>query len=319
VSQGYEVIPTAQLIRNRDGWRPREVFSPTQLSLAARCRRSWALRYLHGVKAERRTKSMVLGTLIHAALEAYMQGGTVYDIGPHSLDAGTLESFSPNELAPLFDAAPKRALSGTHLLPTLSTEPTVCETQLVLNTGPLFEAEPIQFSSMSAIDLVTQRASVWRVDDYKSTAGDRRRRDPWAYVPTVAKLKQDCQAILYALSVMQQTGAPFVECQWTYFLTNLDLPERATCVKFSFSWDEAIEAARPWLLLADELRQRVRAALYYGGPPPLESIPQPPIVFPEDDAPCKDYGGCVYHNSRRGPCDAGNSVRELLQAANVNP
>jgi len=319
------------LVRNRDGWRPREEFSPSQLVMADRCFRAWALRYLHGVKPLQKELGKMLGSMIHWCMRRHVRGYSIYeyqlrgDEPPDLLEGWAelqkeLAEFPADKVAELWALAPDRARV---MIPYLPAPEDIAwfedETPFTLNTSEFFpEFEPFKFSSKSSLDLLTGlRSGEIVVHDYKSTRGRTRRYNgkppnPWAYVPLADKLARDCQCALYLLAVMQRFQLESVWGCWIYALTDIAKPPQACDVRLRITRAEAIHYARPWIVLADTLRQAVRLATAFGRPPRIESLSLPAGVYPAEDGPCMAYGGCEYIFERGGPCSAGNPLAAML-------
>jgi hypothetical protein len=300
---------------SKDGapWIPKERFSPSQFATADRCLRRWAFPYLFGVREAGKQKGTMLGSLIHACLEHYLHGGTVYDLVATD---GTVRA-EPDVLADLgcftFDdqramvqEAPKRALVAVEYLPRLQECDVIEVEQWIsidtrrINAG----IEPIHI--VGKIDLRVRRGGHWYVYDHKSTRG--RRRDPWAYIKSPETLLTDPQGVFYALDTMHKHGQRAVWNRWTYTCTDPEVRPVAKPVDFEAHLEAAERAAAEWLILAVEMQQFVRDAA--SGTLTPDDVPATGILPPHPRSPCLEYGryGCPYRAERGGPCRASSSL-----------
>lgn len=298
------------------GWAPKEGFSPSALSSYGGedgCKRRWAWGALFGVWTLKKSIATLLGSLIHGSLEHYMRGGTVYDLnGPNGeirLDARTWKEFqvmldrgwlSRERLAELAALAPKRAATGIPYLPRID-EPGVeiIETEKWVDidtTKVLGGVERIKINAK--LDLRMRRVGIWYLYDHKSTKG--KPRNPWIYVKTPEQLKNDPQAIFYALDLILRHNLDGLWIRWVYYLTDTEAHPIAKAVDVELSREEVMEAAYRWLLVAHEMRGLVRAAR-------AGSIT--PDDVPANKAVCDSFGGCAYHFSKGGPCMPDGEVR----------
>lgn len=297
----------------------RSVFSPSQIAMARRCFRRWLLRYIHGIKlTERSSRGKIFGVLIHNCLAVYLGGGRVTDASLETLSENdrkdVLRYFddmaaergrdkADAELAKMLREAPQRALAGLHLLPDASA----CRQRLVevpfkLDTRPLHRfGAAIVFSDWSRLDLVVERIDgVWFLFDHKSTAGDAKTRDPWAYVPSVEELGQDEQLLLYAACVMQQTGARDLWCRWVYYCAGESFAPQAKAVDVYVTWDQVVERLQPIFDACDIMVTEIKRTLAVNQLPDVGSRPFPENVL-EVDRPCEDYRGCGYKGEQCKP------------------
>jgi hypothetical protein len=294
-------------------WAPRESFSPSQLAQYAGeggCKRKWGYRSLFGVGEVKQSKGRALGSLIHACLELYLKGGTVYDLvapgeGPIlarlRVDEKTrkeLATYDAKALAKLAEDAPKRALAGLRLVPDTKDPALECvevEQWIKLDTTRIVGGiEPIKLNGK--IDLSFRRAGVWYLHDHKSTKGRREPGvpfDPWAYCKSPADLATDPQSVFYGLDRMYRHGIDSLWSRWAYFLTDPKAHPEAKPVDVELHRSVLEPAAYGWLVIANEMREAVRAAKA-GTITPADLAPTPDS--------CPAFGGCAYHHSRGGPC-----------------
>lgn len=315
------LIAAPHLVRS-NRFKPREDQSPTQLGRADGCWRAWLLAYLYGFKPEfKTTPSTAFGSLTHACFEAHMHGKHVSKFDEY-IDARKRKEFDtldPKELVELRERAPTRALSAVHLLPDPKRCRAVhCETPLLLDTTHIAPGfEPIVWSSMSALDLVyVYDDGLPRLIDYKTTKGrfygPKAQQGPWVWVPKPKALAKDVQFILEALYVMQWFGVQELWARWIYVLSHAEQKPQSTAVDVHVTWDQMVEAAQPWLALAN----RCRIAIRVGARPELDTIPFPELVYPDPDSPCAKYPkkwglpGCQYHEMNDGICKPPREIDE---------
>lgn len=260
-----------------------------------------------GISEARKARSTTLGSLIHAALECYLRGGTVYDIvrgGRLAIDPKLreeLSAWSESDLLELAREASKRALAGLHYLPDIrdpALEAIEVERWIDLDTARIApDIERLRIPGK--IDLTFKRAGKWYLFDHKSTRG--RPRDPWVYCKTPAELRKDPQGIFYGLGVMHRHGLESVWARWTYFLTDPKSHPDAHVVDVELHRAALEASAVPWLQLANEMRGWVRRVLAGERIHP-EDLPAPPVLPPAEEAACYQFGGCPYGIAKGGPC-----------------
>lgn len=306
------------LTQPKPHWYPKEQLSPTQLSMFAQCRRKWTLAYLFGIKEGKRGKSKLLGSVIHACLEAYQRGGNVYDPDLRELER-ELAHLTDRERADLLAEGPRRAIVAVPFIPKPGEADLYPEQKYegVCAVSDILEetaGDPLRF--VLKLDLLAMfhatcpgDPGAWFLYDYKSTKGKRvtgKGFDPWFYVPTVEALQHDVQAIFYALEAMLRLGLDEIWCRWVY--TNTDPKELpvSKCVDFHMTREHCQRQIEPWLVQACEMRRQVRESMDRNGPPEFESVPAPSALPPAPDSPCDAYGGCPYRAKALGPCDPGH-------------
>lgn len=305
-------------------WAPRESFSPSQLAQYAGeggCKRRWAFRSLFGIGETKQSKGRALGSLIHACLELYLKGGTVYDLlGPEQRAGQTLlerlridektrkelATYNAKALAGLAEEAPKRALAGLRLVPDTkdpALEKVEVEQWIKIDTTRIIGGvEPIRINGK--IDLSFRRAGVWYLHDHKSTKGRREGSlfDPWYYCKTPEGLASDPQSVFYGLDRMYRHDVSSLWSRWAYFLTDPKAHPEARAVDVELTRAVLEPAAYKWLVVANEMRDAVRAAVA-GTITPDDLEPTP--------ASCDSFGGCPYHHSKGGSCHPSGSEVKL--------
>src|SRR5690606_8712803 len=293
--------------------RPKEKFSPSQLDRAQDCMLKWAYRYLLGFKSRRSSKSAMLGTLIHACLQAHMKRRPVYDFWPELEPSNIKELalFTPEEQEKMKSEAPKRAIAGLHLLPNLD-DPLLeiveleqrlqvdCSAVLSHIHGVSLSADPLIIEGK--VDLAYRRAGIWYLVDHKSTGGRRNayqglKADPWAYVKTEEELRTDMQSVLYALGIMQKHGLQELWIRWVYYLTDTAKHPNAKPVDVLLTRAEVEKRAAEIIKLAFDLRSHIRVAQTHKVR--LEMW-KDPVLPPEPNSPCEAYGGCEYSAVKGG-------------------
>lgn len=134
----------------------------------------------------------------------------------------------------------------------------------------------------------------WALLDHKTSADIDR------YALTPQALKTDFQANLYGLSTMMEHGAPGaplseLPARWVYYATRAT--RKARPVDATLYYDIAaglVTAASARARELDTIRDERDAVC--------------------NPAACGEYGGCQYHISAGGPCDARRSIGALIQA-----
>jgi hypothetical protein len=230
-------------------------------------------------------RSGALGTAGHAVLEAWYEGR-----------------------APAWDSYPGRVVeAGRHLLPRPDAVRAIVE-------GPI-GAEPIPYPTPPTDDrptvgfrfggvlwvgfrdlLAFGGAELRRLGivadvalfDYKTTASIAR------YAKDATALTADLQCNLYALATMAELDALTLRARWVYFETKK--VRRAAPVDVTITRTAAEERVYAAADLARELDKIERS-----------------VDAPQNVNACEDYGGCSYHSSKGGPCNAVRSVGRLLQ------
>lgn len=323
------------LLGPSESFKPRESFSPSQLAAFAGeggCKRKWALRSLWGVSELRKSIATVLGTLIHACLEHYMKGRTVYDLvaadGTLRISEKDLKEVStvgPEKLKELVEEAPKRALAGLHYLPNIkdpALEMTEAERWIKVDTTQIIGGVE-QIIINGKIDLSIRRAGIWYLYDHKSTKGRAAQKglpaNPWAYVKTPEQLMKDPQAAFYAADIMLRHNLDSLWCRWVYYLTDVKAHPQAMAVDVELKRADVLKSAYEWLLVAVEMRELVRAAI--AGTLSLNDIAPAEFLPPDPRSPCSAYGGCPYSFTKGGPCTPEGEVKlgQLILTAIPTP
>lgn len=282
-------------------------------ALGQRCNRAWFYRYVAGIVEPRVSWSSI------AHYIAAPSGKTWHDPADASLSVpsrarstalGT-EMHKRHEQRYLgarvdwSDLPGQIALSGLHFLPDparsrVKVEAPIGDAAIV---GPRdAHAPPVGFRVAGVLwagyrDLVAHAPeeharlgigeSAWALYDYKSTADIAR------YALTRDKLVDDFAANLYALATCTELDLAWLPARWVYFETKR--ARRAAPV------DAVLTRGRAFELVAAG-SERARA---------LDAITTESDATPNTDA-CDDYGGCPYHHSAGGPCNARRSFGASL-------
>jgi hypothetical protein len=298
------------LVTPSPSWKPREAFSPSQLATARDCRRKWGYGYLLGLRRAKPLKAAALGSLVHACLEAYLAGGTVYDFKIDRGLARDLEHFDSKTVEAMQKHAPRCALSGLQHLPRLD-DPAIerldIEKAINIDTAAIVShihgfslaRDPIIIRGRR--DLGMTRAGVRYLYDHKSTGGRKSKNehgpaDSWAYVKTPEQLLTDEQAVLYGMAEMQEHGLSELWSRWVYYLTDEKKAPASRPLDIHQTLPQVEAEAKKLIHLAFDLRQLIRARA------DVEKLPLP-VLPPDPASPCNKYGGCPYRADRGGPCN----------------
>jgi hypothetical protein len=277
---------------------PRPFHSASSIALGARCRHAWALRYLAklrspdltwseieaGADHTSRQRSAALGKAVHAVNEAWHLRQPVDWRG------------LPGEIA----------LSGAHLMPHPGEALDVhVENGIGLvplppsDDGPrtALEVHGVRWVGYRDLLVLPSAAAAarlgvlphWLLVDYKTTASIER------YALTPDALRVDIQANMYALDVCEGFALDAIQARWIYYETKR--VRRAQPVDVTIQRDDAQSMLEAPAALARELDAIERVEL-----------------APKNPSACGDYGGCPYHISAGGPCDARRSIGALIQA-----
>lgn len=124
--------------------------------------------------------------------------------------------------------------------------------------------------------------------DHKTTASIGR------YAKSPATLATDLQCNLYAIATMLETGVDSLPARWVYYETKE--VRRALPIDVVIERSRALDVIGP----AAELTRT------------LDAIERS-VDAPQNVNACGDYGGCAYHVTAGGPCDARRAVGKLIQ------
>lgn len=286
----------------------RDSHSASSIALGGRCRRAWAYRYIanlrdadvpwaaimRGAPATSRQRSCALGSAVHATIERwYGFGGD----DPRAEGAG-----APGR--PNWEWYPGQvARAGLALLP----DPAACRA-VVVESKAIIDAHGVRWTTVP--DLValptedeSERLGVrggWLLVDHKTSS------NPGRYALNAERLHDDVQANLYALRVAQDRRLDGVPARWIYYDTTPAVGTRheprvargrAFAVDTVIDRDQALHRLEAPAALARELDA-------------IERVADAPMNL---DA-CRDYGGCPFHKSAGGPCDARRSIAAFVSA-----
>ncbi len=281
-------------------YEPREVFSPSGLSLAGACLRSWGIRYLLGMKRPELSwdEAQALEKPVPkkkskptaeeaAALKAYNR---VFRPALGTAAHARLQAYYPGEQINWTDRLGQIILAGQCYLP----HPDECES--IEAEGEItIEVSGVRFRGFR--DLLVLYRGAWLLIDHKTTYSfdyfDREKTQ--RTVKSVAELRADWQANLYAFAVMRDKGLSELACRWVYYRT--EGAPKAEAVNFVITMAEATAVVAELVRLAKELIGHIHAAPAEMGPRRLAVL-----QMPGEPGACGDFGGRECHHERGGPC-----------------
>lgn len=298
---------------------PREQFSVSQVEKACGsahepergCLRSWAYRYLAGLKEPEYTYAEACALPEETPELKKFKGGVMkktYGKVFHSL----AEAYYRGEQLDLSSDAANRFFSGSHLAP----HPSQCrvieiEKPIRVRTGP--EGGTITWSGFK--DLVVQLPDSPRyLFDWKTTTptvDNRRNRDAgkpvgsWTWQKDEKAIRIDYQANLYAYDELVNYGA-LPRGRWIYFANSGRPDARAT--DYEPELPLVLETVKQLDAHARVLRDMIRQyrAERLPGWSIEQAVGQASQVEP-NLANCQAFGGCPYRSSVGGPCTAEQS------------
>lgn len=232
-------------------------YSASQIAKFRYCRRKWALRYIAGLP-DKSTAYANLGKYIHTVLEQYLKDGSL----PRGQGiAVTVTKPNGKEVDYTHDDIMDIILPGIKHLPTPGSH---IETELKfsMDLGELGEI-------VGYIDFLVELDPL--VGDHKTTSNLK-----WAH--TKESLVEDVQCVIYAVYVLEKTGAYSVTCRWVYYQTT---KPRGRKVEVDLT---AEELQAPWAAVIQDIREM--DAIRRSG------IPADQVDY--DSRACGAYGGCPY-------------------------
>ncbi len=262
------------------------------------CDRAWALCYIAGIRepesawndktAPPRRRSRAVGKATHAVFEAWQTLGGV----PNWRDLPGQIALSGAHHVPhperVHVARVESPIGRVPLPPSANAHaPKVAyELHGVLWAGfrDLLVSAPAEF-----IRLKIDAPDGWALYDYKTTASIEK------YALTPAALKLDPQANLYVAATCDELGLDELPVRWLYLESKKT--RRALPVDARIRRDDAKERLVEYAVKARRLD----------------------LITSVEDAvmntgACGEYGGCYYHVSNGGPCNARRSIGALIQA-----
>lgn len=261
------------------------------------CDRAYAYRYIAKIRepeyewddksAPPRSRSRAVGKAVHAVLEAWQRGET-----PNWRDLPGQIALSGAHHVPHPDrvhvARVEAPIGNVALPPNESPDaPRVAyELHGVLWAGfrDLLVSAPGEF-----IRLKIDAPDGWVLYDYKTTASIER------YALTAAELAVDPQACLYVAATCDELGLEELPVRWLY----LESKKR--------------RESRPVNAVIRAVDAKARLEEYAVRARKLDEIADVSQADVNTRA-CGEYGGCYYHVSNGGPCDARRSIGGLIQA-----
>lgn len=285
----------------------RRYHSPSSTELGRRCQRAFAYCYLDGLRdpdvpwreemATRlppgvtpKQRSGALGVAGHGVIERWYTGtgsaadwhtypGQVVEAGrhllpqPHAVEARVEVPIGCEPLPPKPDGAEDNG-------PTVG-----------MTAGGILWAGYRDLVAVGAPELARLRIDApdgIALFDHKTTASIRR------YAKSTSELADDLQCNLYALATMNEAGRDIMPARWVYYETKE--------VRRALPIDVTIERAR-----AEEIVGRAAELART-----LDAIERS-VDAPQNVNACGDYGGCSYHVSAGGPCNARRSAGQLIK------
>lgn len=279
----------------------REHTSGSSVDKYNRCPRAWGFEKLAGIKVLTYLDDGSLGELpwltkghgVESHIESYLKGGNI-----------ALETEDG-----------QRALACLHLLPKPHETDWMAHQQLVNIDTRIILPNVQQIEVQGAKDLVFRQSANWvdthsyplgfNLVDYKTTRGDTRKKDPWAYVKTQEQLLADTPANIYALDMMVNLRISEVPARWVYTLTDIKRPPDARCTDVVFKEKEVLARTREIFNTADEMRAIVRTFARY-----RFNVNQ---LTPKFGEACKSFGGCAYRKEIGGPCTDSRTLGDMIR------
>jgi hypothetical protein len=286
--------PQVELIQSNESVCT-EHTSANQLEEFLGCQRMWAFRKLLGIRPAKKSKWLDLGSELHWQLRCYMRG--------YQLDLTT--------------EAGKRALAGLHLLPD-PKDCDVVEDEAEINIDstyllPGVERIEIQgardlsvafyATPMNEVDAIVDPHWAWMLIDYKTTRGDTRKGDPWAYVKTPHELEHNIAGNMYAWDIMSNKHVDVVPARWVYFLTDEKKHPDARASDFTYRREDVKRRLKLLLEVGAEHREIVRH---------FKRAPFDVNELPANHARCSKFGGCPYRAETGGPCNDTRTLGAMM-------
>jgi PD-(D/E)XK nuclease superfamily len=292
-------------------------FSPSAMKTAAACWRQWYDEKILGNNVQVPKKGTTLGKMTHARLDGYASGRTIDDpwFTPEDLLEFELAKAAGLDLDALWlHSRPMAIAAFPHIPPPQANM--ASELPVVLDVD-----RPWRVSPRSRLDLIAEAQDATGpllvVTDYKTTAGATIDGvyHPWHYVPSGEQLSRDVQLLTYALGAMQQSGVDRCCARWIYISSG---PQPLTLVRDVYlTWMPAWEYYQPWLELGDRMHAVVQLTNQHGRLP-INQLPQPSVLVPNENAPCLAYGGCSKHYMLGGDCSPGDTIGAWLTLKRYN-
>jgi len=269
-----------------ENYQPYEHSSPTRVQTWLLCNRKLAFKSLMGLRPEEGYAPWLdLGKDVHRELQGYAHG--------QPLDLNSVQG--------------QRALSCLHLLPDFrGVKEVETEHPIRINSLDLEpNVEPIHIRGDR--DLAYRDwTNAWHLNDYKTTRGDTKKKDPWAYQISPERLLDDVQGNWYALDLMLNKRVSTVPGRWISILTDLKRHPDARATDVVFEERQVLKKSREFLEEAFRFRGLVRQ--YRQAPFDINSLPA------NRDA-CEQYGGCPYRAANGGPCKDSRTLGEMFRMA----
>ncbi len=252
----------------------RPYHSASSIKLGQRCPRAWAYCYLDGLRDPEVAWSDVTPTT-PPRLRSFALGKAVHAV---------FERYYCGEPADWASLPGQIAASGVGNLPPRDAcraeveQPIGRESRTGAPAGRVLRVHGVAWAGFRDL-LIDETLQV----DYKTTASIAK------YALTPDRLRADVQCALYTVDACERFGVDAFDSRWLYLETKRI--RRAWPVDVVVTHDEALAALAP----AAELAKR------------LDTIASSADAPQNLDA-CADYGGCQYHVTQGGPCDARRSL-----------
>lgn len=257
----------------------RDAHSASSAKLGKRCKRAWAYRYVEGIRApEIDWSALEAGAKCTPSQRALALGKAVHKCA---------EEYYTGR-APRWESLPGQLFAtGVGFAPKPSKCSTI-EVERALGSGepPVRVVHSIRWRGNR--DLLVCAGGAWLQLDWKTCSDIAR----WA--PTADVLRSDVQAALYTVDACERLGVRALASRWVYMQTKRT--RAAMGVDFVLTIDEALAVLAPAAELCRELDAIERSC-----------------DAPQNLDACYEYGGCEFHRTAGGPCDAQRSIMSLCK------
>jgi hypothetical protein len=271
----------------------------SQIEAFRKCERKWAFQYLNEQDGTGNSFAQ-FGIAVHETLEDW------FTWGDHPCSADVDASIG------------QVAESGLHHRPAPGTVDMCVEGQFTLRVdtpdGPVFFkgtrdltfVDPTTpFAKMSKADQISALfVPIGSRPDSKVVLGDHKTTTDFRWAKTEDELREDIQAMVYALATMEQYAVDEIECRWVYYRTRgaRKSERRTIVVTRDHALRVVLEKAVPVVHQILGVRERQKLT----------------VLQPRDLTPnvhhCSDYGGCSF----REPCNISALDRIKGKMAHVN-
>jgi hypothetical protein len=251
------------------------LFSASQVSSYRECARKWAWRYIAGFKTQPHV-SAVLGTEVDdEQIQPYLRDGRAFDFSKPPIGKGFIAS----------------GYIAEAMRPYLPQPKTVeIQRYFVLPSPTKIEGESA-FAFQGYMDIYADDSARYPglaggcpgVGDTKTTS------DIGKWSKTKEKLNTDVQAMLYATSIMYETGARIVDLAWIYGQTKG--AKKAKPVHLRVVADHVVEQFGKINATAVEM-----LAVRNGAPEGVDPIAAYVKTLEPNPDECESFGGCPHRD-----------------------